>query len=452
MKICPNCGHKNANDVSFCENCGTALASVQASQTDSSDDQKQCPRCRSMNPSASRFCENCGYDFELVSKQPKNVNSAPDETSTMETTHSNLSENEPKSGFSHTQEVPYKPVNQRHEANNESQTRNKRGYQWIVSAVLLILLIGGGGYLFYRDTGHTVKTSSNRTEKKISSHSQSSQSASSRASSQSKPEVNFDESAIEGDVTSTVGSLTGTNSVYVSPVDSKQMVLVNNGSQRSASSIKIFILVTAYAMAKEGVFNLDAMHTITDDEKVGGTGVIQNMDAGTKLTYREILKHMIDDSDNTGANIMIAKMGGFNLINNKIKSMGATNTKLRRKMMDTDAINDGRDNTTSVRDLGMTLKKIYNHQLVSKSADDEMLAILLENRNRSKLPKLLPSEVKVYNKTGEYADYGVQNDAEIVANKQGAFVAVVLSEDGEETDQISAMNQLGLKLYQNILE
>ncbi|MGO3118416.1 MAG: serine hydrolase, partial [Levilactobacillus brevis] len=57
-----------------------------------------------------------------------------------------------------------------------------------------------------------------------------------------------------------------------------------------------------------------------------------------------------------------------------------------------------------------------------------------------------------YNKTGEYADYGVQNDAEIVKNQRGAFVAVVLSENGEETDQVDAMNRLGLMLYQNILE
>lgn len=240
--------------------------------------------------------------------------------------------------------------------------------------------------------------------------------------------------------------------MYVSPVTSKQSVLVNNGTQSSASSIKLYILVTAYAMDKEGVLNLDHTHTVTDDEKVGGTGVIQNMDAGTKLTYREILAHMIDDSDNTAANIIIDKLGGFSLINDKIASMGATDTKLRRKMMDTDAISEGHDNTTSARDMGVTLKKIYNHQLVSKSADDEMLAILAKNQNRTKLPKLLPSEATVYNKTGEFSDYGVQNDAEIVKNSHGAFVAVVLSEDGDESDQIPAMTKLGLKLYQNILE
>jgi len=98
---------------------------------------------------------------------------------------------------------------------------------------------------------------------------------------------------VKNDIATTIGTISGNNSVYVSPVDSKQSVLINNSSQKSASSIKLFILVTAYAMAKEGVFNLNDTHTLTDNEKVGGTGVIQNMDAGTKLTYQEILEHMI---------------------------------------------------------------------------------------------------------------------------------------------------------------
>ncbi|WP_261809804.1 serine hydrolase [Levilactobacillus humaensis] len=453
MKICPNCGHGNPDGVNFCENCGTDLKSESGTQTDTGQ-QKQCPRCQTLNPQDSRFCENCGYDFEAGDTKQSDTESAASAASTPEKPTAESTVSEP-------QATPVEPVASKKVATHpqapESQAssqqaetpENKTKRQWLISAIILIILICGGGYLLYSNGNHTAKPA--HSEKKASSQSQPRQSSSSQATSH-KATVSFDQAGIKENVTSALEPLQGTSSAYVSPVDSSQSVVVNNGSQSAASSIKVFILVTAYAMAKEGVFNLDATHTVTDSEKVGGTGVIQDMSAGTKLTYREILKHMIDDSDNTGANIMIAKMGGFSLINNKIKSMGATDTKLQRKMMDTAAIDDGRDNTTSARDLGMTLKKIYNHQLVSKSADDDMLEILANNRNRAKLPKLLPSEAKVYNKTGEYADYGVQNDAEIVANKRGAFVAVVLAEDGKEAEQVSAMNQLGLKLYQNILE
>lgn len=448
MKICPNCGHDNPEGVNFCENCGTDLRSETAGQTDS-DQQKTCPRCQTLNPLDSRFCENCGYDFEAPDPEQPAPESAESSASTPEKPTAASPASEPQAAPVEPI-VPKKPQTADNQVTSQPAPKeNKSKRQWLISAVILVFLMGGGAYLLYNSNSHTAKPA--RSEKKASSQSQRRQSSSSQTTSH-KATVTFDQTEIKDAVTAALDPLQGTSSAYVSPVDSSQSVVVNNGSQSAASSIKVFILVAAYAMAKEGVFDLDATHTVTDSEKVGGTGVIQDMDAGTKLTYREVLQHMIDDSDNTGANIMIAKMGGFSLINNKIKSMGAADTKLQRKMMDTDAIDDGRDNTTSVRDLGMTLKKIYNHQLVSKSADDDMLEILANNRNRAKLPKLLPSEAKVYNKTGEYADYGVQNDAEIVANKRGAFVAVVLAQDGKETDQVSAMNQLGLKLYQNILE
>lgn len=445
MKICPNCGNQNPDDVNFCENCGTKLTETQ----------KQCPRCKAMAPDDSRFCENCGYDFDATKvSNPRTISAADDPKLNKGEQSSNEAKDTQKAPETMIAEDSVKSNDQPVKASAiRQQTSKKNGakWQWGISLLILVLLIGGAAYLLHGHSNKSTASSSSHVEKKHSTKARSS-SSSRVASSRTSQSVSFDKSQIEGDITATIGSISGTNSVYVSPVDSKQTVLVNNGSQSSASSIKVFILVTAYAMAKENIFNLNDTHTITDDEKVGGTGVIQNMSEGTKLTYREILEHMIDDSDNTAANIIIDKLGGFSLINTKIKSLGATDTKLRRKMMDTEAIKEGHDNTTSANDLGTTLKKLYNHQLVSKKADDEMLAILAKNQNRTKLPKRLPSEATVYNKTGEFSDYGVQNDAEIVKNSRGAFVAVVLSEDGEEADQVQAMNQLGLNLYQNILE
>ncbi len=47
---CTNCGHLNADDAHFCENCGNPL-------------QRSCPNCgQAVSPSA-RFCKNCGYNL-----------------------------------------------------------------------------------------------------------------------------------------------------------------------------------------------------------------------------------------------------------------------------------------------------------------------------------------------------------------------------------------------------
>lgn len=94
----------------------------------------------------------------------------------------------------------------------------------------------------------------------------------------------------------------------------------------------------------------------------------------------------------------------------------------------------------------MLSKFVYNHKLVSKKYYQEMLDILGENVNHSKLPSDLDSDVTVYNKTGEFNQYGVQNDAAIFEKDGKAFVIVVMSQDGDESDQKDAMGRLGSDL------
>lgn len=268
---------------------------------------------------------------------------------------------------------------------------------------------------------------------------------------QSAQSKSFNSKQIKHDVEDSIGSVKGTNSVFISPVNLNRAVELHIKPQRSASSIKIFILATAFLRQHQGKLNLSQKHVLTDEEKVTGTGVIQNMEPGTVLTYRELLNHMIEESDNTATNIIIDAVGGMDVVNETAKKYGATQTKLQRKMMDTDALNAGRDNETTAKDLGVMIKKIYNRQVVSKKASKQMLTLLKANKTQDKLNHDLPKSAVSYHKDGEFTEYGVQNDTAIIQNKKGAFVVSVMSENGEEDPQKTAMSNLGKKLYQDIL-
>lgn len=176
------------------------------------------------------------------------------------------------------------------------------------------------------------------------------------------------------------------------------------------------------------------------------------MPAGKTFTYRELLAYMIDESDNTAANIMIDALGGIDKVNAQIEKMGAHDTKLQRKMMDTKSLEAGRDNITSAADVGELLKKVYNHKLISKSDSAEFLDILNKNRDHDKLVSDLPTGAKVYNKTGIMQNYGILNDAAIIENENGAFVVVVLTQNGDNNEEQAAMNKLGLDLYNTLLQ
>ncbi|MCS8562663.1 zinc-ribbon domain-containing protein [Pediococcus pentosaceus] len=388
-----------------------------------------CQNCGSKNKQGAKFCSKCGTTLRTSQSQPVKVD---------------------KPVISEVQPQAETKVKTNSELQNEVGTRSEKphGPKWWMWAVplILVVLIGGGFFIYKNNQSTTQPVSSSVADKSSSS---SSYSAPSKASKKST--IDFPKSTIQGTIDDAFGDMQGETSVYVSPTDSTEEVVSNSKAQRAASNIKLFILITAYQQVNEGKLNLNDKYTLKDSDKVNGTGEIRNMSSGTEISIQDLLEEMMEDSDNTAANIVIRQLGGMNKVNTQIKKIGAKDTKLERMLMDTDALKDGKDNYTSVADLGMVLKKIYNHQMVPTKYDNAMLDILKKNNNHTKLPHDLPEEATVYNKTGEFDDYGVENDAAIFGNNKGSFVIVVMSQDGSRDEQIKKMNSFGSVMYDGLL-
>ncbi|WP_061776350.1 serine hydrolase [Levilactobacillus senmaizukei] len=241
----------------------------------------------------------------------------------------------------------------------------------------------------------------------------------------------------------TVGKLKGHNSVAIATSFSGDHYQWHNQAQRAASDIKVFILATVYHQVDQGKYQLSGHYTLRDADKVGGTGSLQGMAAGTTVTNQQLLHYMMTVSDNTATNVILRQVGGLGVVNQYARELGAKDTHVVRKMMDQKALDAGTDNLTSVADLSMVLMKLWRHQLISTSADTAMLKLMSENTNHSKLPKNVPTDRTIYNKTGEFDTYGVENDAAIFAKGGKAVVVVAMSEGGQLGQQIPAMNRLG---------
>ncbi|MDD1388555.1 serine hydrolase [Pediococcus pentosaceus] len=388
-----------------------------------------CQNCGSKNKQGAKFCSKCGTTLRTSQSQPVKVD---------------------KPVVSEVQPQAETKVKTNSELQNEVGTRSEKphGPKWWMWAVPLILVVAiGGGFFIYKNNQSTTQPVSSSVADKSSSS--SSYSAPSKASKKST--IDFPKSTIQSTIDDAFGDMKGETSVYVSPTDSTEEVVSNSKAQRAASNIKLFILITAYQQVNEGKLNLNDKYTLKDSDKVDGTGEIRNMSSGSEISMQDLLEDMMEDSDNTAANIVIRQLGGMDKVNAQIKKIGAKDTKLERMLMDTDALKDGKDNYTSVADLGMVLKKIYNHQMVSTKYDNAMLDILKKNNNHTKLPHDLPEEATVYNKTGEFDDYGVENDAAIFGNNKGSFVIVVMSQDGSRDEQIKKMNSFGSVMYDGLL-
>ena len=233
-------------------------------------------------------------------------------------------------------------------------------------------------------------------------------------------------------------------SVYVLyPQKTSTPFIYNNQKWRSASMIKVFILVTAMEMVKDGNLSLDQNLTLHSYDKVGGAGILGGYASGTQLSLRTVLKLMITESDNTATN-MIIDLIGMQTINDYIKENNYTDTILQRKMMDF----NGKENYSSVRDLGAIFTKIYNHNCVSPECDDVMIEFLLGQTDTECLNTALPN-LRIAHKTGALS--GLFDEGGIVYGaNSGDIILVMMTENfaGEQT-VISSMKNFARYVANN---
>ncbi len=241
-----------------------------------------------------------------------------------------------------------------------------------------------------------------------------------------------------------LGNITGSYSLVYKDLNTGDELSLNNGKVQAASVIKLFVAIDIYKAVKAGILNLDTSITIEDSMIVGGSGVIQNEGAGGNYTIRELIYLMLAKSDNIAANILI-DMVGIRSVNTTIKNLGCIDSELNRKLMDVDAIERGIDNYTSVNDLALVLDKLYRGNCIGSGYDEEMLSIMKEHNLKNKIPNELPYGTEVAHKSGELV--GVENDAAIVYTSKGAYILCILTNNGENSEEINAVSSLSGKIY-----
>lgn len=209
------------------------------------------------------------------------------------------------------------------------------------------------------------------------------------------------------------------------PDENTPPYIYQSSSMRSASMIKVFILAMLMEKVRDGQLSLDDTLTINADDKVDGAGVLSGYPTGISISINKLARLMITESDNTATNILIDLLG-MNNINLYIQQNGYNDSKLQRKMMDTNAVKNGRDNYTSVTDLGNFFIKLYKHQCVSYELDELMLEFLKGQTDNECFPTALPNAT-IAHKTGELA--GLYDDGGIIYTQNRNVIVVIMTEN-----------------------
>lgn len=210
----------------------------------------------------------------------------------------------------------------------------------------------------------------------------------------------------------------------------------------AASTMKTSVMMEVYKQAHEGKISLsdsilveNEFHSIVDSSTYqmklsddGGEELYKFI--GQKRTIYQLVYDMITVSSNLATNILIELVAAKNVMKT-MRSVGADKIKVLRGVEDLKAYNLGLNNTTTANDLLMIFKTIADRSWISPEVCDEMIKILLDQKFNTKIPSLLPGEVKVAHKTGSISK--VEHDGGIIFLPDGRkYVLIILSEELED--------------------
>jgi beta-lactamase class A len=191
-----------------------------------------------------------------------------------------------------------------------------------------------------------------------------------------------------------------------------------------ASVIKIPILIAMYQAQQDGRLHLADRVTLTAKDAVGGSGHLQTKlkQSPVSLTIRELVELMIVDSDNTATNRCIA-LAGMDYVNGKAAALGAKQTRLQRRMMDSAAALRNDENLSTPNEMARLMEAIYRGKAVDRAASDEMIAIL--KKVHGGMAQGLPLDVEIAVKTGELP--GARGETGVIFLTGRPFVLSVMS-------------------------
>jgi len=206
---------------------------------------------------------------------------------------------------------------------------------------------------------------------------------------------------------------------------------------RTASTIKLPILIEAFAQVAEGRLRWDEPLVLTQEGKVGGAGILGEFAPGLTLTLRDAVHLMIAVSDNTATNLVLDRVTA-EAVNSRMDALGFPATRALRKIGGGGPSRAGEDPANRAFGLGVStpremvglLERLERGELVSPEASRDMLEILKRQQHHEGIGRSLIG-VPLATKPG--ALDRLRSDVGIVYSERGRIAMAITVDDLPET-------------------
>jgi len=206
-------------------------------------------------------------------------------------------------------------------------------------------------------------------------------------------------STLDERIKAEIAPFKGKVSLFAKNLDTGETYALNADDRvRTASTIKIAVMVEAFARVYEGKAHWSDELVLTKEKKVSGSGILTELSDGLHLTLRDGVNLMMLLSDNTATNLVLDVLT-TDAVNARMESLGLKNIKLLRKIGSGGDSLAGKDpenkrfglGFATPREMVVLMEKLERGEVINSAASKEMIELMKREQGRNAIGRSLPN-------------------------------------------------------------
>jgi beta-lactamase class A len=240
--------------------------------------------------------------------------------------------------------------------------------------------------------------------------------------------------ALDSRIRAEVAPFKGKVFLYAKNLDTGQTYSFNGDERvRTASTIKIAVMIEAFARVAEGRAKWPDELVLTKAARYGGSGILPELSDGLRLTLQDAARLMMVLSDNTATNMVLDYLT-TDAVNERMNSLGFKATRIMRRVGGGGESKEGKsgDNlkrfglgATTPLEMVQIMEMLERGEIVSKEASKQMLDLMKREQGRNSIGRNMPG-VPMASKYG--ALDALRSCVAILYTKQGK-IAIAITVD-----------------------
>jgi beta-lactamase class A len=172
-----------------------------------------------------------------------------------------------------------------------------------------------------------------------------------------------------------------------------------NGDERvrTASTIKIAVMIEAFARVAEGRAKWTDELVLTKAARYSGSGILPELSDGLRLTLRDCVRLMMTLSDNTATNMVLDYLT-TDAVNARMESLGFKHTRIMRRVGSGGESQAGKEPDNKRFGLGATtphemveiMAKLERGEIVTKEVSKGMIELMKREQARYAIGRAIP--------------------------------------------------------------